>query len=610
MTFQYEIPCTQPYLLEGPGQHLPTVLFSITFNYLPCFDNSYEFEEHNQDNTEAYENQDPFVEVQIKEESVEKKDVNCIETPKKKRSFPKQNPLVEEQMLCQICPILELTTSARKLRAHRKPNHKKGNKYYCPHCDHLENKWSTLLRHVSTNHQEHYEENFFSNVKPLKRPKQKSIVKEVVVCEICPILELTNSNLILGQHRMKYHGDGKQYKCPHCEKKTNVWINLLSHVHYHHNEHYEKKFFCEICQESFIFSNMLGRHKKTAHIETGKKTNMCESCGIEYQTLIGFQVHMAKYHNTEQEPVLMCDKCDYTAPHKTMLQKHVRLKHDIDRHKKCPCCDFTALDKQKLHIHIDIHHPEYDEKKLFCDKCAKSFIYESSLKHHVNFKCKFSDYVTNVTKPKLKNQRKTNVKCDHCSEILNNKKLIKTHYKEVHPDMPITLDGIDKFPCSHCNDFFFGKYHLERHTYLKHGIETRKKYCQKCYKPYTKQHTCQGHFGKVSSYSCDHCHLTFTSKENMKVHVLRVHEKRLDFDCEYCGKKWPTLSTLKNHVRQAHTQHVICEICKKKISNPLELRRHKVFVHKQTEGAWLCPKCPKVASFSKSTFEKHMRTKH
>ena len=319
---------------------------------------------------------------------------------------------------------------------------------------------------------------------------------------------------------------------------------------------------------------------------------------------------MAKYHNTGKEPVLMCDKCDYTAPHKSMLHKHVLLKHAIDRHKKCPCCDFTCLDKQKLHIHIDIHHPEYDEKKLFCDKCAKSFIYESSLKHHVNFKCKFSDYVTNVRKPKLKNERKINVKCDHCSEILNNKKLIKTHYKEVHPDMPITLDGIDKFPCSHCNDFFFGKYHLERHTYLKHGIETRKKYCQKCYKSYTKQHTCQGHMGKVSSYPCDHCHLTFTSKENMKVHVLRVHEKRLDFDCEYCGKKWPTLPTLKNHVRQAHTQHVICEICKKKISNPLELRRHKVFVHKQTEGAWLCPKCPKVASFSKSTFEKHMRTKH
>ena len=96
----------------------------------------------------------------------------------------------------------------------------------------------------------------------------------------------------------------------------------------------------------------------------------------------------------------------------------------------------------------------------------------------------------------------------------------------------------------------------------------------------------------------------------MKLHVLRVHEKRLDFPCEHCGKKWPTLSTMKNHARQAHTQQVICEICKKKISNPLELRRHRVFVHKQTEGAWLCPKCPKSAYFSKSTFEKHMRTKH
>ena len=43
------------------------------------------------------------------------------------------------------------------------------------------------------------------------------------------------------------------------------------------------------------------------------------------------------------------------------------------------------------------------------------------------------------------------------------------------------------------------------------------------------------------------------------------------------------------------------DICYKKMSNPIELRRHKVFFHKETEGAWLCEKC---------TFEKHIADKH
>ena len=79
--------------------------------------------------------------------------------------------------------------------------------------------------------------------------------------------------------------------------------------------------------------------------------------------------------------------------------------------------------------------------------------------------------------------------------------------------------------------------------------------------------------------------------------------------CEHV-KMWPTLNTLKNHVRKTHTEHVYCDICDKKISNPLELRRHKVFVHKETKGAWLCVECPKSAFFSKSTFDKHMKSKH
>ena len=424
------------------------------------------------------------------------------------------------------------------------------------------------------------------------------------ICELCD-MEFADSKLFKS-HISDKHRTGEQYNCVYCDLKFNGWTGMKYHTDVKHLESGKNKFFCAQCPKGFSYQSNLKVHN-SRHAKWAKK-HVCDICAAEYQTLNGFRLHMAKNHNKGDEPMLMCDKCDFSAPHKELLQRHIRHKHETDKHKKCPCCDFKTPTDQKLCIHIDVHHPEYDEKSFFCDKCGKRFIYELSLKQHVNFECKFSDYAKNVKNPKrqLRTIKKIEVKCDYCFKSLSYGENIKLHYKRLHPDKPIILDSIDKFPCSHCKDFFFCKVSLDRHSYLIHGIETGKKYCQKCSKPYTIQHTCQ----KVYSFSCDHCHMTFKSKLNLKSHILSVHEKRLDFACEHCGKKCPTLHVLKGHIKGTHTQHVKCEICDKKISNPIELRRHKVFVHKQTEGAWLCEKCPKSAFFSKSTFEKHMKTKH
>ena len=64
------------------------------------------------------------------------------------------------------------------------------------------------------------------------------------------------------------------------------------------------------------------------------------------------------------------------------------------------------------------------------------------------------------------------------------------------------------------------------------------------------------------------------------------------------------------HMKQSHSQNVTCDICDKKIANPDQLKRHKVFTHKQLKGAWLCDRCPKSVFFSKSTYDIHLKTKH
>ena len=95
----------------------------------------------------------------------------------------------------------------------------------------------------------------------------------------------------------------------------------------------------------------------------------------------------------------------------------------------------------------------------------------------------------------------------------------------------------------------------------------------------------------------------------MNSHFKAEHEKSLDFTCERCGKKYPVMNKLRDHVWQSHTP-VTCEICGKTVIHSRELKRHKFFVHNKTEGAWLCEKCPKRVFFVKTNFEKHMTEKH
>jgi hypothetical protein len=339
--------------------------------------------------------------------------------------------------------------------------------------------------------------------------KQYDIHKQscLRICELCD-MEFADSQLFKS-HIADNHMTGEHYICAYCDLKFKWWVTMRYHTDVKHRESGENKFFCTECPKGFSYQSSLKRHANR-HLKWAKK-HVCEICATEYQTLNGFREHMAKNHNTGKESVLICDKCDFTTPLKSILLSHIRQKHDIDKHKRCPCCNFKTPQKQKLHIHIDVHHPEYDEKKLFCDKCAKSFIYELSLKQHVNFRCKFSVYEQDQKK-------------------------------------------------------------------------------------------------KV--FNCEHCHMKFTKKHNLQSHVVTVHEKSCEFACHHCGKKWATSNLLRCHIKKTHTEHVNCEICNKKISNPFELKRHKVFVHKETKGAWLCVKCPKSAFFSKSTFEKHMKTKH
>ena len=80
----------------------------------------------------------------------------------------------------------------------------------------------------------------------------------------------------------------------------------------------------------------------------------------------------------------VCETCGHSALTKKKLRFHMTRKHVFDTHHKCPHCEYHVEGLNKIHIHIDSKHPEQGEKMFFCNHCPRSFIFESSLKKHLN----------------------------------------------------------------------------------------------------------------------------------------------------------------------------------------------------------------------------------
>ena len=116
-------------------------------------------------------------------------------------------------------------------------------------------------------------------------------------------------------------------------------------------------------------------------------------------------------------------------------------------------------------------------------------------------------------------------------------------------------------------------------------------------------------------HPCTYCYKTYNHEEELELHILQTHEKRLGYKCEYCGKEFAILSQVKRHVKLIHTDTfcVNCEICGKKLNTSSEHWMHKVFVHNETNDAWICEICPKKnrrAFKTPSMLKKHMNNYH
>lgn len=323
-------------------------------------------------------------------------------------------------------------------------------------------------------------------------------------------------------------------------------------------------------------------------------------------------------HPESDEKKFFCNHCPKSFIYKDTLKKHIdaikeKAKYQPKVNINCDYCNETFETTAAVKTHYNFEHPNKPmilsgHTRFNCDQCDAFYFTDIGLKGHCK-RVHESDSSINTKRKQL-----GFVKCDYCSEVFTNSFHIKKHYKNIHPGQPIIANGYEKYECTECPDFYFLKHELEAHLNLEHNLETELKHCKVCRLAYKGTHNCSLKKRQQKKceqkYPCPQCTREFTASQYLKNHIKSVHENRLDYECEQCKKKFVSKPRLTSHIFQTHSSQVNCGICDKKIANPQQLKRHKVFAHNETEGAIFCVHCPKSVFFNENTYKNHMENKH
>merc|ERR1711920_1003147 len=106
------------------------------------------------------------------------------------------------------------------------------------------------------------------------------------------------------------------------------------------------------------------------------------------------------------------------------------------------------------------------------------------------------------------------------------------------------------YKCNQCDSCYPTKGNLTTHVERMHQNKVNFK-CDECGKGFydkTKYDDhCRMHRG--IKYECNQCHRSFVEKSGLIKHIERKHEKKRNFKCDECGAKFYDKANFKTHQR-------------------------------------------------------------
>merc|ERR1712129_458970 len=217
------------------------------------------------------------------------------------------------------------------------------------------------------------------------------------------------------------------------------------------------------------------------------------------------------------------------------------------------------------------------------------------------------------------------LKCYDCEKVYSSGTNLRRHRGSVHEGK--------LYPCSFCDFKSTDKSYLLKHIRKTHGIEHAGKQEKERLAEDTTDENVELIIDEMKSVleedhilsgeaKCEQCDKLFSSKTNLKRHIISVHEK-VRFTCDFCDYTLSDKSHMTRHIRKNHASEKINEDDKETLSLefqlPLDVQisepsdmdtseeepwNHRRAAHQKVT----CDKCHKEVS--KSNLARHIRTLH
>ena len=279
-----------------------------------------------------------------------------------------------------------------------------------------------------------------------------------------------------------YHDKLPTYLCKDCNIRTLVKGEIIEHVIENHDiadeEENDEQF------EEFL-----------------KKIEVkCISCSFS-GTLSEYGCHMS----ASSKELQACTLCGSHCRDDTDLADHLLTNHRGCRYS-CTTCDYTHPDRRKVLLHSKREHGKrsFSYSCGLCDlKASQALMVDHCEKTH-------------SIKTEVKTEEQLG-QCDYCDYKHINQSKLEEHNKRFHK----------VYACKHCEETFYKRKKLDIHIMKNHQDFTFD--CDKCefktkHESALYRHTSSIHM-KVEPFPCHDCGKHFNRKDNLAVHVRKVHTK-------------------------------------------------------------------------------------
>ncbi|KAL1517652.1 hypothetical protein ABEB36_001390 [Hypothenemus hampei] len=246
-------------------------------------------------------------------------------------------------------------------------------------------------------------------------------------------------------------------------------------------------------------------------------------------------------------------------------------------------CNHCGIPYKLLGRHLETHGPHN------CLECLLHFPTEREYKEHA---CQ------------VHNQKEIAYICEICNQgFFSPTQLALHNYKHT-----------EKYCCPHCDFVTRGKHKQSLINHIKRHEGQFSYFCDICGQGFLAKHTLSSHMEMhedIPKYECEVCQKKFTVKRYLDVHKSLNHKLELYgieeiYQCEICGRSFTFEKSLIRHLSAIHKRGedrtVDCPICKKKIANKHNLKKH-MRVH-TGEKQFCCDLCGKAFA-EKKYLQKH-----